>query len=258
MTELTIRPAPIAAPTTLDSVFKVYLSVEYLLRHNLQAGYVCLLRRDAVVLGSVVIEKSPDSNIKSSVVQTSKSLQSLYQLKLSDKVSLHRRQGELPHAMQITVLQYFKEEDGRERTIPMHAEEKAPCSWILKQLCLQAKMVSPAFRLEGKDVFGQLYLENQSFKISKVNASEEMQPYLMTPDTSVSIVDADESVEPQVRLKVPRSAVGGLEHPLEQLIWSCQHTKHQTEVSSGLTAPNLDEIPGFYSMAYLVLVKVCF
>jgi AAA family ATPase len=97
-----IRPLSKPPRTDLKDAFRIYLSPTSLSYHHLKAGEVCEIRAEGKQNQAAIAWTAPEK-IQDSVVQTSKILQTVYGLKLGDKVSLHRREDRIPGATVLTI-----------------------------------------------------------------------------------------------------------------------------------------------------------
>ena len=216
MAELTVRPAPSGFLSSSADIFKVHLSPEYLLRHNLQSGNVCslsTLHKENSSIGSVIVDKSTDKSLRSSIIQTSQALQALYRLKLGDKVSLTRTKEGLPHAATITFTQ-VKGVLGDASALSS-SDERTHWSWVLQKLFIKTNLIAAGVTFDDVEVCG----ETRSFTVLEVDTVREPRVFRVDPDCHVIIIDSDDkaSIPDELYLEINSSAVGGLDNELVHL-----------------------------------------
>jgi AAA family ATPase len=92
--QFTVRPFEGPGKSDYKGAFRVYLSSPSLLSLKLRVGDLCQLKLDGSS-AKTAIAWNAAQKINDSIVQTSKTLQELYGLKLGDKVSIERVQRPL-------------------------------------------------------------------------------------------------------------------------------------------------------------------
>lgn len=82
-----VRPLSRPARADLKDAFRIYLSPTSLLQYKLNAGDRCYLWKDSAQKHNAIVWPAPEK-LQGTVVQTSKYLQTTYDLKLGDRVFL--------------------------------------------------------------------------------------------------------------------------------------------------------------------------
>lgn len=163
-----IRPFSKPARTDLKDVFRLYLSPATMLLHELHAGDGCLIQIPAGSSVPAVAWPAPEK-ITDSVVQTSKTLQSLYGLKLGDKVSILRKDFSIIKAQTVTLCELYPV-DANIPFTELSELEGAHWAWFLAHIIKKAELICPGMFFN--DV--ELVDEKRSFRIVDVNSSKDL------------------------------------------------------------------------------------
>ncbi|KAL9630742.1 MAG: hypothetical protein Q9164_006261 [Protoblastenia rupestris] len=217
MAELTIRPAPNSVQKSNTNLFRAYVAPAYLIRFNLREGDVHMLRAQNIAVGTAVVVKSPDKDLRSSVIQITQFLQTCYSLKLGDKVSIDSTQVTLPFASLVSVVR-IGEDNQTQPTMEAQVEDSLHWAWILKLLFRETKFVIPGAEFENVVVFD----EKRAYKIVDVDSSQKVDLYRMQSECHVQIVEpnypiGERAVIQRTLLPIAKHDVGGLEDQLKQL-----------------------------------------
>jgi AAA family ATPase len=98
--QFTVRPFEGPGKSDYKGAFRVYLSSPALVLLKLRAGDLCQLKLDGSS-ARTAIAWNATQKIQDSIVQTSKTLQELYGLKLGDKITIERSQRPLDMPKQV-------------------------------------------------------------------------------------------------------------------------------------------------------------
>ena len=205
MPDLTVRPLPRGTPAASPNIFTVYLAEAYLERHGLQLGSVCAMRTANGPIGSVIVRKSPDLSIKVSVIQTSQALQSIYGLKLGDKVALRYIKSSLQSALVVSVAEVRAEANGSSRASECSEETHAWRS-SLRAMLREAEVFSPGLKLHDVAASGC----RKTYEVLDIDGEREIQLFRIDADFEIRILESIESLVPHVErvLSIPRDGIG--------------------------------------------------
>ncbi|KAL9130243.1 MAG: hypothetical protein Q9217_001536 [Psora testacea] len=217
MAELTVRPAPGVAQKSKKNMFRAYLNPAYLVRYNLREGGIYTLQMQDTPIGHAAIAKSSDRDLKTSVIQLSQCLQTLYSIKLGDKISINPTQVELPFAHTISAVR-TSETSQSQTIVDSRGEDHVHWAWLLKRLFHTTEIIAPGIEFEDIDVLG----EKRAYRIVEIDSSRDLCLYRMQLNCNVQILDSSPSGGEIVgnkttALTIPRHDVGGLEDQLMQL-----------------------------------------
>ena len=213
----TVRPFSKPARTDLKDVFRIYLSTASLLLHKLRAGDACQIQTPG---GSSkpAIAWPASEKIQDTVVQTSKTLQSLYDLKLGDKVFIVGGDGSITDVQSVQLTEVPREGSG----LPYASvtdDERAHWAWFLEDPVSSAEVIYPGMVFE--DV--ELKRQRRSFKVEAINEAQDGHVlYRMRPSSEIHLGGVP-PLRPAVagfphgRLYVPGDGIGGLKRQLAQL-----------------------------------------
>lgn len=155
--------------------------------------------------------------IQDTVVQTSKTLQILYGLKLGDKISVSRTDASIEIARTITLIEV-------PRVTPkfpppsLSELDRLHWAWVLQHTLDKAEIVCPGATIDGIEARD----EKRSFKIVNVNSSDDLALYHIQPDTNIKIED-NRILEGSIRssakniFKIDTDGIGGLDSQLKEL-----------------------------------------
>ncbi|KAL9104635.1 MAG: hypothetical protein Q9163_000439 [Psora crenata] len=217
MAELTIRPAANGVQKGKKNMFRAYVAPAYLLRYNLREGDIYMLRIQNNNIGPAIIAKSPDRDMKTTVIQVPQTLQDLYSLKLGDRVFIDPKQLILPLANTISVVR-IREATQKQNLTDSQDEDGVHWAWLLKKLFQSAEIVAPGTDFDDVGVLD----EKRAYKVVEVDASRDVGLYRVQTMCTVQIVDSD-SINDEIAgghrnvLSISGKGVGGLDHPLKQI-----------------------------------------
>lgn len=211
-----VRPFSRPARPDFKDLFRVYLSPTVLLLQDLRAGDFCQLRNSEKIIGPATVWPAAEK-VQDTVVQTSKTLQMLYGLKLGDKISVLRTNVSVGHAGIITLVEVPRV--APKMPLPSLSEtDRFHWAWVLKHTLEKAEMVCPGVTVDGVEARE----ERRSFKVLKVNSSDDLALYNMQPHTEIKVTD-DTHVEDSIlgsakkAFRINTDGLGGLDRQLEEL-----------------------------------------
>ena len=211
-----VRPFSKPARTDLKDVFRIHLSPATMLLHGLHAGDSCQVEKSNQIIGPAIAWPAPEKIIDS-VVQTSKTLQTLCGLKLGDKVSILRSDVPIEDADSI-ILCEFHPIDVKNPLPPLNEHNRSHWSWFLEYILEKAEYLCPGMLFENIELRG----EKRSFKLLSVNSSNG--PVLLRAHSISKIHIQDPFFQQNGRsspapdmLEISSDGIGGLTKELEQL-----------------------------------------
>lgn len=213
----TVRPFSKSARTDLKDVFRIHLSPASLLLHKLRAGDACQIRTPGGSSKPAIAWTAPEK-IHDTVVQTSKTLQSLYDLKLGDKILIFGGDGIIADAQSVQLTEVPREGSSLPH-VSLEDDERVHWAWLLEYPLNRAEVIYPGMVFEDVEVKNQ----QRSFKVEAINAAQDGHIlYRMRPSSEIhlgSVPPLGSAVEdfPDERLCVPSNGIGGLERQLSQL-----------------------------------------
>lgn len=210
-----IRPVSRPARTDFKDILRAYLSSTALLFLGLHSGDACQLKTSEGLIGPVTVWPSPDK-INDNVIQLSRSVQLLYDLKLSDKVTILRDKLSIKDARNVTITEIPLAES--ETSIPRLSEpDRLGLIWYLPHILEKAEVVCPGVVLDGVEIKGK----KRCFVIRSVNSSTAFILYKFQPFTKTVIEDdiQDDSVlaHSKIPLAITTEGIGGLDKQLKEL-----------------------------------------
>lgn len=212
----TVRPFSKPARPDLKDLFRVYLSPTALLLHEFRAGDSCQLRNSDEVIGPATVWPAAEK-IHDTVVQTSKTLQALYGLKLGDKISVLRTNLSIENAATITLVEVPRV--APKIPLPSLTEtDRLHWAWVVQHILEKAETVCVGITLDGVEARE----ERRFFKIVKANSSHGLVLYHIQRDTKIKIED-DMPVEDSIRssakelFQIKTDGIGGLDRQLKKL-----------------------------------------
>lgn len=208
-----VRPFSKPARTDLKDLFRVYLSSTALVLNNLCAGDICLLQTSAGVDELVTVWPASEK-IQDTVVQTSKTLQNLYSLKLGDNVTIARSHAAVEIA-RLVVLSEVPQLNLKSPLPSLGKTDRLHWAWVLQYTLEIAEYVCPGIVLDSVEVKGQ----RRSFRVDYINCSSQRALYRIHPQTKVQITDTDNATHSCLKpiLKLDPEDVGGLDRQLKEL-----------------------------------------
>ena len=171
-----VRPSPKPARTDFRDVFWIYLSPANLLLHGLRPGDNCRLQtpRGAPTY-AIVFE---NAKIQDSVVQTSKTLQAIYGLKLGDNISLSPSRESIPVVTQVALEEVVKDEAKG----PISESDRVHWAWIVEDALKRAEYLCPGLVFDVEAI-----RQERSFKVTKVNGSVDVTVHRFVPDSNFEV-----------------------------------------------------------------------
>ena len=211
-----VRPFSKPARADYKDIFRIHLSPAAILLHGLHAGDACRVERLNQFLGPAIAWPAHEKIIDS-VVQTSKPLQTLYGLKLGDKISISCNDAPIEHANCILLCELHTT-DIKNPLPPLNERDRSHWSWFLEYILEKAEYLCPGMVFDNVELRG----EKRSFKILNVNSSSGSILFRARSDSKIRIQDPSfqqngrSSPAPEV-LEISGDGIGGLTKELKQL-----------------------------------------
>lgn len=210
-----VRPVSRPARTDFKDILRVYLSSTALLILGLHSGDACHLRTPEGVIAPVILWPSPDK-INDNVVQPSKSVQLLYDLKLSDKIIILREKLSVKDARNVTIAE-IPPADSKTSIPRLSEHDRLGLIWYLPHTLQKAEILCPGVILDGVEIKGK----KRCFVVRSVNSSTGLTLYKFQPSTNIHIEDdiLDDSADArtQIPLAITTEGIGGLDKQLKEL-----------------------------------------
>ncbi|KAI4102063.1 MAG: hypothetical protein L6R37_004622 [Teloschistes peruensis] len=211
----TVRPYN-PAKAKLKDAFRIFLSSTELHSRGFRPGDSCQLRTNNNSTFLAIVWPATD-NIQNHIIQTSKTLQNLYNLKLGDHVHLARSSNPIPEAHYVSVTE-LEDHDTKSRPTTLGQAETAHWAWLIEYELQQAEVICPGLMFANIRAKGQ----SRSFKITTINDSEDLVIYQSSTVRVVTVeVKADQSLEiPNMNtgpLELDCQAIGGLNVQISRL-----------------------------------------
>ncbi|KAJ5806953.1 hypothetical protein N7474_010545 [Penicillium riverlandense] len=205
----TARPLSKQARSDLKDAFRVYFSSSSLAALKLRSGDICSLTstegppKTAIAWAAV-------ENIQNTVVQTSRTLQDCYGVKIGEKVAVSRLEGALEEIESVTVVDRTDAEK-LAKYGDIRDEDRSHWAWALKNLQLARCEVLSTGLVFDLDLIGQ----RRSFQVVSIrtqNAGTSQTLFQFTDATKVSIGEETDEGEPpkQPDIHVQPGGLGGL------------------------------------------------
>lgn len=211
-----VRPLSKNPRVELKDIFRVYLSSTALQLNKLRPGDTCTVLASRDVKGLVFVWPASEK-IQDSIIQVSKPLQVLYEIKLGDKLSLSCDNEPVEDCIRINLREVLQANSAT--PLPTLDEVYKP-HWIyvLEYMLHKADFISPGVVLENVELVG----ERRTFEVIDVNSSRDQVLYRIQTKPEISINDApslngglaSHSSKP---LYISGEGIGGLEKQLNQL-----------------------------------------
>lgn len=134
-------------------------------------GNICNVETSQGVVGPAIAWVAAE-NVNDDVVQTSKQLQELYDLKLESKITVAPSNESFVDATRITLCEVSTDDS---ETLPSSLDQKKSLgwAWLLEERLTGAEMLTPGMVLANVNADGI----KKSFQIKQVNSSEARLPY---------------------------------------------------------------------------------
>ncbi|KAI9836086.1 MAG: hypothetical protein M1819_001700 [Sarea resinae] len=215
----TVRPFSKPARTDLKDAFRVHLSAGALLQLRLRAGDPCRVLSVDGHGGPAIAWTAPEK-IQDTLVQTSKVLQSIYKLKLGDKLAISKCDGPIDEASTVylqDVTSTEGDEDGSEGSA-----EKSHWEWFLEYTLERAEYLVPGMAFENVELKGM----KKAFKIIRIEGHNAAVPsmgiyrFQKGSRTKIQQQGTDESSAVQASshsFVISPDGIGGLSRQVRQL-----------------------------------------
>lgn len=233
-----VRPSSRA---DLKNVFRIFLSPAQLLLHDFHAGDACHIETLQGSIRPAVVWPATEK-IKDDVVQTSKTLQVLYGLKLDSRISIRRDDHVITNATEVT-LREFSQSESKSALPNLDEDERSHWAWRLKHYLCKAELLAPGMTFDSVEANG----EKRSYQIQRINSSTDPILYRANPSCTVYL-KGGESDDDSVRahgfedvksyLVVPSQGIGGLDWQIGQL--------NNEVVAYSISHETNEKMPRFY------------
>lgn len=204
----TVRPYN-SAKANLKDAFRIFLSSTELHSKGFHPGDSCQLRTKNNSMFPAIVWPAAE-NIQNHIIQTSKTLQSVYGLKLGDHVHLVRSSNSILEAHHVSVTE-VEDHDNKSRPASLSQTETEHWAWLLEYELQQAEVLCPGL------VFAHIRAKGQtrSFKITTVNGSEDIVIYQSSTVQAITVkAKVDQCLEiPNINMEPAQldcRAIGGL------------------------------------------------
>lgn len=210
----TARPLSKPARSDLKDAFRVYLSSSSLAALRLRAEDLCTLT-SAEGTPKTAIAWTAVENIQNTVVQTSRTLQDCYGIKIGEKVAISRTDGILDDISAVTLVD-ISSPDKIAKHGPIAADERSHWEWVLEFHLSRCEVLANGltFDLELKG-------QRRTFQVVNIRA-ENVSPartiFRFSKTTRVSI-GMEPEAPPQLRsnISVRPTGLGGLSRQIEDI-----------------------------------------
>ena len=161
----------------MRDLFSVYLSPANLLKHGLTQGSPCQFETSQGVSCTAIVFDNP--KIQDSVIQTSKTFQGLYNIKLGDKISLTSSDHPIANAKDVVI----RESPHDDVQLPIAERYQIHWAWLAKDALKGAIYLCPGLPLDNIETTTQ----KKSFQVLEINGSSELTVYRFEHDMNVEI-----------------------------------------------------------------------
>ena len=202
----TVRPFSRAPRTDRKDAFRIYLSPSALVLLKLRPGDLCVLNQDGDCAPRLAVAWMAPERIQDTVVQTSKTLQEIYGLKLGDKVTITKSGYELSSAVQVVVTEV------KQNIETLSNADKPYWEWVLPYHLAKLEVLSI-----GVTIDVELRGQRRTFKVETLGSPSLQLAAVSdaTPVTIGSLAVRDSGSE--VSLYVTAAGVGGLSKQLNEI-----------------------------------------
>ncbi|KAJ5480987.1 ATPase [Penicillium diatomitis] len=210
----TARPLSKQARSDLKDAFRIYLSSSSLAALRLRADDLCTLS-SADGSPKTAIAWTAVENIQSTVVQTSRTLQECYGIKVGEKYAITKVEGTLDDIENI-VLMDCSEPDKIEKFGPISDQERPHWEWTLEFPLLRGEVLALGlvFDLELKG-------QRRNFKVINIHApgaNPNRTIFRFTKKSKVSIgTEVSARDDSPSHIAVPSVGLGGLSRQIEDI-----------------------------------------
>lgn len=211
----TVRPLSKQPRSDLRDSFRVYLSSSSLAFLKLRAGDICSLQPEHGPAKTAIAWMAAE-NLQSTVVQTSRTLQECYAIRVGEKISISRVDGSVEDIDSISLVE-CTDQDRFERYGSLSSVDRSHWAWSLELPLSKCEFVTPglAFELELKG-------QRRCFKVASIRCLDRNARYTLsrfTGNSKVLIGDGVEDAEesPDTNLQVQFSGLGGMARQIDEI-----------------------------------------
>ena len=201
-----VRPSP--EKETRDA-FKILLSPSALLLLGMKPGGICRIQKSQGTTGPAIVWNASE-RIKDDVVQTSKTLQKLYGLKLDTRILISPSNELVADASEITMHE-VTQFDSESKLVSLDETERLDWAIILKFAIRKADILAPGIVLDVVEP------EKRAFQIARINASDELVLYRPQRKCDIRLVGITASDDKHRTLFVSSDGLGGLATQMQQI-----------------------------------------
>lgn len=211
-----VRPLSRSPRVELKDIFRVYLSSTALQLNKLRPGDICTVLTSGDIKGPAFVWPAPEK-IQDSIIQLSKPLQVLYEIKLGDKVSLSCNNELVEDSTRIN-LREIPQANPATPLPTLDDVDRPHWIYVLEYVLQKAEFICPGVVLENVELVG----ERRTFEVVDVNSSRDRVLYRVQTKTEISINDVPSLNEGLTHysskpLYISSEGIGGLEKQLNQL-----------------------------------------
>lgn len=201
-----VRPSP--EKETRDA-FRILLSPSALLLLGTKPGGICRIKTSQGPIGPAIVWNASEK-IKDDVVQTSKTLQKLYGLKLDTRISISPSNELVEDASEITMREvtHF---DSESNMVSLDETERLHWAFILKFALRKVDILAPGLVLDVVEP------EKRSFQIQRINASDELALYRAQRSCVSRVVGITAPDDKPRTLFASGDGLGGLTTQMQQI-----------------------------------------
>jgi AAA family ATPase len=209
----TVRPLSKQPRSDLKNSFRIYLSPSSLAVLKLRSGDLCAIRLGEASPKTTIAWPALES-IQNSVVQTSRTLQDCYAIRLGDKVTINKIEESMGEADTIH-LEECTDSDGLSTQGLLSSADRKHWEWGLQYPLLKCEVISIGliFDIELKG-------HRRSFKVAEIRAqnSSGTQTIFRFTTNSIVKVGLNQTLMPKiVGIKVRPSNLGGISDQIARL-----------------------------------------
>lgn len=207
------RPLPSQLRSDARNLLRVYVSLANIHLLGLAVEGPCMLKSNAGLTQAVLV--SPTTEIKDSVIQTSKGLQDLHHIKLGESVTLVKASAPIPEAADIRLFE-VRSDETRDKGQSLSEEDRSHWAWLLKDFLERTQLVSPGVTFDTVVWMRQ----NRKFMIAKINGSSETVTHRFDQSCRVTIDEESTNVTevgPTWRLWISPDGLAAFETQIDEL-----------------------------------------
>ena len=208
----TVRPSPKIPRADLKDTFWVYLSPANLLLHGLRPGEACQVVAPNGVSGPVIA--FDNAKIQDTIVQISKAVQSLYGLKLGDKISLSYSPGAVAVAQHVTLAEHSEENERQ----PIPERDHGHWAWIAEDVLRRAEHICQGMVFDNIEAKRQ----SRSFKVVSINGRRAPPVRIFKLESDVKVrVESDGPKDSQCSFEnfvgISKERIAGLDAQIRRI-----------------------------------------